>query len=247
MIDILLVGITGAMGKTILESLPDDMNVVSGVGQGTLPNSNVPVYTDFNAVKESFDVIVDFSHVSLLNEVLKFAQHHKKPLLIASTGLMDSDHEKIDEASKYIPIIQSGNYSFGVYALNQAVSLLAEILQDSDIEIVEKHHRYKQDAPSGTAQMLVDQVLNKRGNMNLIYGREGQTGLRQPNDLAVHALRGGTIVGEHSVLFAMEDELIEIKHQAASKKIFAQGAFKAIRFILKQTKGRYGLEDVVHD
>lgn len=246
MIDILLVGITGAMGKTILDHLPEDMNVVAGVGQGNLNKSSIPVYPTFDNIQEPFDVIVDFSHVSLLNDVLAFAQSKKKPLLIASTGLTDTDHQNIDKASKYIPIVQSGNYSFGVYALNKAVSLLAEILKDSDIEIIEKHHRYKQDAPSGTAQMLADEVLKVRGDMNLIYGREGQTGVRHKNDLAVHAIRGGTIVGEHSVLFALDDELVEIKHQASSKNIFAQGAFKTVRFILKQPVGRYNLEDVVH-
>lgn len=246
MIDILLVGITGAMGKTILDHLPEDMKVVAGVGQGNLNQSKIPVYETFNTIQEPFDVIVDFSHVTLLNDVLEFAQSKKKPLLIASTGLTDQDHDSIDQASKHIPIVQSGNYSFGVYALNKAVSLLSEILKDSDVEIIEKHHRYKQDAPSGTAQMLADEVLKVRHDMNLIYGREGQTGVRNKNDLAIHAIRGGTIVGEHSVIFALDDELVEIKHQASSKNIFAQGAFKAVRFILNQPAGRYNLEDVVH-
>ncbi len=244
MIKILLVGATGAMGKTILETLPQDMAVINGIGQGEL--DNLEVFETFEDLENEFDVIVDFSHVSLLEKTLQYALKHQRPLLIASTGLQEKHHALIDEASQAIPIIQSGNYSFGVYALNEAVKLLTKILKDSDIEITEKHHRYKKDAPSGTAQMIVDSVLSQRESGRVIYGREGQSDVRDPKEIAVHALRGGTIVGEHSVLFALEDEEIEIKHHASSKKIFAEGAYKAIRFIIQKEKGRYGLEDVVN-
>lgn len=245
MIKILFVGITGAMGQTFLSVLPQDMRIVSGVGKGIL-DVDFPIYESITEVTEDFDVIVDFSHVNLLDGVLDFALEHKKPLLIASTGITETLHDKIDAISQSIPIVQSGNYSYGVYALTQAVKLLSEILEDTDVEIIEKHHRFKKDAPSGTAEMLVNAVEQVRGDMDIHYGRSGQSDDRNVNDLGVHSIRGGTIVGEHSVIFADIDEVVEITHTAASKKIFAKGAFKAIYFIVKQDVGRYDLGDVVH-
>lgn len=246
MIKVLLCGYNGAMGETILNSLPQDFKVVSGVAKDT-DERNFETVTKIEDVKEDFDLIIDFSHVSLLKDVIQFAQSKKKPLLIASTGITDEYHRLIDEASLEIPIVQAGNYSLGIYALTEAVEKLASILDDYDLEIIEKHHRYKKDSPSGSAEMMFEALNKSRENLYPVYGRTGQSEEKLPNEVGIHSLRAGTIVGEHSVIFSGEDEVLEVKHSASSKKIFAMGAYKAARYIITKKTGRYSLKDVVEN
>lgn len=246
MIRILLCGYNGAMGETIMQNLPRDMKIVSGISKD-VDQRDFETVSSFDQVKEAFDVIVDFSHVSLLDDVLQFACAQKKPLIIASTGITQSHHQKIDEVSQSIAVVQSGNYSLGVYALNEAMATLSRILDDYDKEIIEKHHRYKKDAPSGTAQMMFDTLKNENPDLYPSYGRHGLSDTKDPLEVGIHSLRAGTIVGEHSALFAGEDEVLEIKHTAFSKRIFAVGAFKAIRYVLSKETGRYQLKDVVEN
>ncbi|HZJ86966.1 MAG TPA: 4-hydroxy-tetrahydrodipicolinate reductase [Erysipelothrix sp.] len=246
MIKILLTGYNGAMGETVLNNLPQDMKVVSGISQH-LDQRDFETNTNLSDVKEAFDVILDFSHVSFLDEVLDFAQANKKPLVIASTGITEKLHNKIDAYAKEIPIVQAGNYSLGVYALNEAIRKVHHILDDYDVEILEKHHRYKKDAPSGTAEMMFETLQESNDALYLTYGRQGQSDAKDKNEVGMHSLRSGTIVGEHSILFAGEDEVLEIKHTASSKTIFAMGAFKALRYVLNKDKGRYTLKDVVEN
>lgn len=246
MIKILLHGYNGAMGKTILETLPRNMEVVVGVAH-TIDVQSFPTYDDIFAVKEDFDIIVDFSHVSALENVLNFALERNKPLLIASTGITEEINQKIDEVSKSIPLVQAGNYSIGIYAMNKVAKELALILDDFDLEIVEKHHKFKKDAPSGTAEMLFDSLQEARKNLKPVYGREGQSDTKDISEVGMHSLRQGTVIGEHSVYFAGLDELIEIKHTALSKKVFAKGTFKAVNYLLNKTNGRYTLEDVIEN
>ncbi len=246
MIKVLLVGYNGAMGETILATLPQDFEVVCGISKD-LETRSFETVTRFEEITQDFDVIVDFSHASFLDSVLEFAQSVKKPLLIASTGISDAQHQLIDTVSQNIPIVQAGNYSLGVYAINEAITKLASILDDFDLEIIEKHHRYKKDAPSGTAEMMFDALNESRKNLYPVYGRSGQSDLKHLNEVGMHSLRSGTIVGEHSVIFAGEDEVLEIKHSAYSKKIFAMGAYKAVRYIVSKTSGRYTLKDVVEN
>ncbi len=246
MIKVLLTGYNGAMGETVLNSLPRDMRVVCGISQH-LDQRDFQTVTHFKDVDVEFDVILDFSHVSLLDDVLDFALKHQKPLVIASTGITETLHQKIDEASQAIPIVQSGNYSIGVYALNEAIKKVYNILDDYDLEIIEKHHRYKKDSPSGTAEMMFEALQTQNNELFLTHGRSGQIESKNPNEVGMHSLRAGTIVGEHSLIFSGEDEVLEIKHTASSKKIFAMGAFKAVRYVLPQDKGRFTLKDVVED
>lgn len=246
MIKILLVGYNGAMGNTIVESLPHDIEVVVGVSKDKEARS-FKTHRKLENVDRYFDVIMDFSHASFLDEVLDFAYEKKKPLLIASTGITEAQHEKIDAYSKEIPIVQAGNYSLGIYAMQEAVKNLSHILDDFDLEIIEKHHKYKQDAPSGTAEMLFESLKETREDLYPVYGREGQSGTKKAEEVGIHSLRQGTQVGEHSVIFAGEDEIVEIKHAAFSKKIFATGAFKALRYIVTKENGRYTLKDVVEN
>lgn len=243
---VILCGVSGAMGKTVLETLPQDMTIVAGVAKDVI-DCDFKIYEEISLVQEAADIIIDFSHVSLVPSIIEYALEKKLPLLIASTGLTDSIHSQIDNASQTIPIMQSGNYSFGVYAMMKAVHLLTRIMDDADIEIVEKHHRFKKDAPSGTAQMLFNTIKNIDNDFYPVYDRSNAHEIKDIKEVGIHSIRSGTIVGEHTVSFALDDELVEITHKARSKKIFANGAYKAARFLLTKETGRYSLEDVVED
>ena len=165
-------------------------------------------------------------------------------MVIATTGYSDAQLKKIKELSTKVPVLFSGNYSLGVILLNRLVKLATPVLKDTfDIEIIEKHHNKKVDAPSGTAKMLVNAV-NADGDMNIVYGREG-VAKRQKNDVGVHAIRGGTIVGEHQVIYAGTDEVLTLTHQAHSKAIFAKGALKGAQWLVKKPNGLYNMEDVL--
>ena len=246
MIKLILCGVSGAMGKTLLESLPQDMRVVAGVAKDSVEGVDFPIYATIDDVIEPADLIVDFSHVSLVAAILAYAVEKNVPLLIASTGLTQEIQTQIDQASITIPIMQSGNYSFGVYAMMQAVSLLTELLADSDIEIVETHHKFKKDAPSGTAEMLFDTVKETRTDAVPVFNRASLHTEKEVNEVGIHSIRLGTAVGEHTVSFALDNEVVEVTHKAQSKRIFALGAFKAARYLLTKQPGRYTLEDAVH-
>ncbi len=245
-IKILLCGHNGAMGKVVQSCLPNGMQIVAGVADKTTEEAFEQA-TSIEDIQSNFDIILDFSHVSLMESILDFAVAKKKPLVIATSGITEELHKKIDAASKIIPIVQAGNYSLGVYAVQETVKKLASILSDFDLEIVEKHHRYKKDSPSGTAEMLFEALNESRGNLKPIFGRGGQYPSKPANEVGYHSLRAGTIVGEHSVIMAGEDEVVEIKHSAFSKKIFAMGAFKAIRYVVEKQNGRYTLKDVIEN
>jgi 4-hydroxy-tetrahydrodipicolinate reductase len=198
-------------------------------------------YQSFGEVKEEVDVIIDFSHPSMLKDVLDFAVSKQVPLVIATTNIDDEGQTLIQEASKQIPILYTKNTSLGVNVLRDVVRQLASVLGDFDIEIVESHHNKKIDAPSGTAKLFVDEIKQSR-DINVLYGRHGES-KRQSNDVTVHAVRGGTIMGEHRIIFAGNDEVIELKHTALSKSLFAEGAIVAGRFLVKQEAGLYDMKD----
>lgn len=245
---ILLSGYSGAMGRELTKLCQEDnkYEIVAGYARKKTEDTAYPVYNNILDIKEDVDVIIDFSNVEALTDVLKYGIVRNVPMVIASTGLGDMEFDEIKKASMYIPIIQSGNMSLGINTLINIVEKVAASLNSFDVEIIEKHHRYKVDAPSGTAQMLVNAVKSGKGDINnLVHGREGNETKRQEGDLGVHSIRGGTIVGEHSVIFAGEDEVVEIKHTASSKRIFANGALKAAEFIVTKTKGLYTMEDVI--
>lgn len=242
---ILLSGYNGVMGHVVSELTSD---IVAGYSN-VLADASFPVYTDLSEIKEDFDVILDFSHPSALKDILNKAVSVKKPLVIAATGLDEGHHQMIDLASSHIPVLQSGNFSLGINAMLDITTALSKMLEGYDVEIIEKHHNLKVDAPSGTAEMLLGSVLEASDDRDhAVYGRHGNDAKRTASEVGVHAVRGGTIVGEHSVIFAGVDEVIEIKHTAFSKKIFAQGALKACKFMVSAKAGRYEMKDVLnHD
>ncbi len=191
------------------------------------------------------DVLIDFSYPGNLEKVLAYGKETGCALVIGTTGLSKEQIASIEEASREIPIVFSTNYSLGVAALRKAVSLLRGILLENgfDAEIVETHHHKKADAPSGTAKTLLS-LLDPDNEYEHVYGRSGQVGARK-KEIGIHAVRGGTVAGEHSVYFFGEDETIELRHSASSRQIFVNGAILAAKFICGKEKGLYNTDDVL--
>lgn len=246
--NIILSGCTGSMGKVITDLIlkeKTEFEIVAGYAREKEEGFSYPIYENIMDIKEKGDILIDFSSHSSLESVLEYALLEKIPVVLASTGYSEEQIEKIKISSKDIPILFSGNMSIGVNVLLGAIESLASDLEGFDIEIIEKHHKYKTDSPSGTAEMLFD-AANK-GREDSLFKNQSRYGLdlsRDSNEVGMHSIRGGTITGEHSVIFAGLDETIEIKHTASSKKIFAMGALKASSFIMGKEKGLYDMRDV---
>ncbi len=250
MIKVLVCGIGGHMGANIVGLLKDDdqAQVVCGVDIKAPEGCNVPVYSSFSGVKESVDVIIDFSSPSIVRSELEWAVSRGVPAVLATTGYSAEDLEFIEKCSEKIAVFRTANFSLGVNLLVKLVRQAAEALGGNfDIEIIEKHHNLKKDAPSGTALMLADSVNAAfDGGKPYLYGREGAVGKRG-NEIGIHAVRGGTIVGEHDVLFAGEDEVITLSHSVRSKKVFAAGAIRAAKWVAGKPAGRYDMTDVLEN
>lgn len=212
----------------------------------TASNELPPIYTSFNEVKESVDVIIDFSSPAVLKDELAWAQKRNIPVVLASTGYTKDDLNLIENASRKVAVFKTGNFSLGINLLVKLVKKAAETLgEEFDIEIIEKHHRLKVDAPSGTALMLADGANSAfGGNRDYLNGREGIVGKRG-NEIGIHAVRGGTIVGEHEVIFSGEDEIITLSHSARSKRVFAVGAIRAAKWVCGKPAGLYDMTDVL--
>lgn len=243
----LICGICGKMGQNLVNLLENDsdLQIVCGVDlnkKDGLP----PIYASFNDVKEKVDVIIDFSSPAVLKDELSWAVKHNVPVVLASTGYSESDLKLIDQTAEKIAVFKTGNFSLGINLLLKLVKKTAEVLGEKfDIEIIEKHHNQKVDAPSGTALMLAESA-NSAFNDGKPYvnGREGIVGKRK-NEIGIHAVRGGTIVGEHEVLFAGEDEIITLSHSARSKRVFAVGAIRSAKWIIGKPAGKYDMSDIL--
>lgn len=191
------------------------------------------------------DVAMDFSGKEAIGNILAYCTENQVPLVIGTTGHDEKDLQEIEEAARLIPIIKSGNYSLGVYVLKHLVREASRLLgEDADVEIIEKHHSRKKDAPSGTALLLADAVEEGGASHERVYGREGVSP-RKKGDLGIHAVRGGSIVGEHTVLFALEAESLELIHRGESRMLFARGAVRAAQFIGKQKSGLYDMDHMM--
>lgn len=251
MINIALVGANGKMGQVITKLLKENENakIVCGIDINTIIKNEFPVYTDLNDTKEAFDIIIDFSHPSSLESTLSYALEKEKPLVLATTGLSSEQMDEIKDASDKIPVFFSANMSLGINLIIDLAKKATSLLQDSfDIEIIEKHHNQKIDAPSGTALAIADAINDTCDKSNeYVYDRHSSRKKRSKNEIGIHSLRGGTIVGEHSVIFAGNDEIIELKHTATSKEIFAVGAIKAAKFLIGKNAGFYGMNDIIKE
>ena len=249
MTNIILSGCGGKMGGVITDIVKADENatIVCGLDINENVSRGYPVYKSAEEIRETADVIIDFSHPSALDGILKLAKAKNIPVVLATTGYTENEIEKIKEAAKEIPVFFTFNFSLGVNLLVALSKKAAEVLgNDFDIEIVEKHHNQKLDAPSGTAIMLAN-ALNSvfDDKMMYEYDRHSKRAKRAKNEIGIHSVRGGTIVGEHDVIFAGRDEVITLSHSAGSKQVFAAGSVKAAKFIVGKNPGMYDMNDVI--
>ena len=251
MLKLVISGCNGYMGRVLTRVASEDaaIEVVAGFDPNqTEPAPSYPVYVFPHVFIGDVDVIVDFSVPDALNELLPYAVERKIPLVLCATGYTKEQLTDIENATKSIPVFRSGNMSLGINLLIDLIKRACEVLGDSyDIEIIERHHKRKVDAPSGTALMLAEAAASSLPhNIEYIYERESKRQPRQKHEIGISALRGGTIVGEHEVIFAGLDEVIELKHQAASRDVFAVGAVRAAKFLAKINKpGMYNMSDVL--
>lgn len=233
MTDIILHGCHGKMGRAVAlasENFPE-ATIVYGVDRNLHGQHLFPVYFSMTQGPDSGDVIIDFSSHDAIPSVLEFAISRKLPVVIASTGLTSAEQEQIHKASLQIPIFHAPNFSLGINLIAACIELITPVLgHDFDIEIIDKHHREKKDAPSGTALQL--------GQTAKIFGEPGK-------EIGITSLRAGTIPGEHTVIFAGPDEIIELKHTAYSRDVFAQGALKAAAFLVGKPPGLYTMKDLI--
>ena len=248
MIKILVCGIGGKMGANLVELLSGDKQaeIVCGVDLHAPENIKVPVYSAFSDVKEKVDVIIDFSSPAVIKSEMDWAVKNNVPAVLACTGYSAEQLKFIDGCAEKIAVFRTANFSLGVNLLVKLVKKASETLGEGfDIEIIEKHHNQKVDAPSGTALMLADSVNSAfDGCKEYLNGRSGNVGKRG-KEVGIHAVRGGTIVGEHDVMFAGEDEIITLSHSARSKRVFAAGAIKAAKWLADKPAGKYDMNDVL--
>lgn len=248
MIKAILVGACGKMGLNVTARAKEDseIKIVAGIDKYNC-GMEYPVFPAFNDITTTADVIIDFSNPSLLDDLLEYATAKKLPIVIATTGYTDTQIEKIKATSKIIPIFFTFNMSIGVNLLCSLAKKAASILGDGfDIEIVEKHHNQKLDAPSGTAIMLANSINTVFDDkLAYEYDRHSKRAKRPKNEIGIHSVRGGTIVGEHDVIFAGCDEVITLSHAAHSKQVFATGAIKAAKFLVTKPCGLYDMNDIM--
>ena len=250
MINVLISGALGRMGKKVYEACinSNELLPVCGVDR-FCDNSkpNFPIYDGYDKVKEKVDVIIDFSAPATLPSILDYAIKNGTPAVLCATGYSETDVANVNEASKKVALFRSANMSLGVNVLIDLVKKASAVLgANFDIEIIEKHHNQKVDSPSGTALMLADGVKEVLPEKFYLYGREGMVGKRDKNEIGIHAVRGGNIVGEHDVIFAGENETVTLSHHAQDRGVFANGAVAAAKFIADKKNGLYNMTDVIN-
>ncbi len=249
---IIICGYNGKMGQAISNAVQKytDCKVIAGVDiSEKTQNSNCPIFKNLNDVQEKADVIIDFSNPAALNSLLDYSLKTKTPAVICTTGFSDEQINKIKETSKFVPIFYSQNMSLGINLILELSKMATKILgNDFDIEIIEKHHHHKIDAPSGTALMIANEISSvMEQTPEYIYDRTQKRAPRTKNEIGIHSVRGGSITGDHEVLFAGEKEVITISHHAESREIFANGAIKAAYYLISQSNGLYSMKDMINN
>lgn len=249
MVRILLNGCCGKMGQIIVESSNNFPNIEIVAGIDKYPNNkyNFKIFTNVNEVDIDYDVLIDFSRPEALKDLLNLSIRKNKPIILCSTGYNEKDLDLITEKSNIIPIFKSANMSLGINLINSLLKKIVPILYENyDIEIIEKHHNQKVDSPSGTALLLADTIKDLVSNeIKYVYGRKGIS-KRETNELGIHSVRGGSIVGDHDIIFAGSGEIIELSHKALSREVFAVGALKAAEYMCDTILPRlYNMEDVI--
>lgn len=247
MIKVLINGINGKMGKEVAHLVLEDnaLHLLGGLDHKVTHNLPSPIFTDVNDILENPDVIIDFSIPNATINLLPYCIKNHIPLVIATTGFNESEQNEILQASSHIPIFQSANMSYEITLISHIISELSKKLPEAEIEIVETHHDQKKDSPSGTALMLAN-AINKANNNKFLYdfNRMQKCEKRTSNEIGFSSIRGGNIVGEHSILFFSPDETLEIKHCAHSRSIFAKGSIYAAKFLIGKKAGLYSMDDL---
>lgn len=249
MINVTITGANGKMGKVIASVIKErtDCKVISGIDLITTPTPDFTVYAKPQELPVKPDVIIDFSHPSALNDLIEYGLSTGTAIVFATTGYTEEQIAQIKKASEQIPVFFTFNMSLGINLLCKLAKTAAEILGGQfDIEIVEKHHNQKIDAPSGTAIMLANVINETLDNKyQYVYDRHSQRKKRDKNEIGMHSIRGGTIVGEHDIIFAGRDEVITLSHSAASKEVFAVGSVNAAVFLANQQAGLYDMAALI--
>ncbi len=251
MTNLILCGCGGKMGQAIIRAAEGkDCRIVAGVdinADAVAPVCDFPVYQSISEFPGKSDVIIDFSHHTALPTLLAYAEKTGTALVVATTGHTEEEKAQMMAASAHVPVFFSGNMSIGINLLLELCRTAAKTLGESfDVEIIEKHHNQKLDAPSGTALMIADALAKEREATDYTYDRHAVRGKRRPEEIGIHSLRGGTIVGEHEVLFAGNNEMISLTHTATSREIFANGALKAAVYMKGKPAGMYNMSDLIN-
>ena len=250
MVKIIMHGCNGHMGQVIsgiVEKDPD-AEIVAGIDIADQGKNSYPVFTDIDTCQVEADAIIDFSSAKATDKLLEYSAARQIPVVLCSTGLSEEQLAKVEETSKKVAVLKSANMSLGINTLLKLVQDAAKVLATAgfDMEIVEKHHRLKVDAPSGTALALADSINEAMDNQyHYVYDRSQKREKRDDKEIGISAVRGGTIVGEHEIIFAGQDEVIEFKHTAYSKAVFGKGAVEAAKFLAGKPAGRYDMSDVI--
>ena len=248
MIEVMVNGCNGKMGQIVSELVDKNEDMVLKCGADKIDTGYLtyPVYTNLNEIPEKPDVIIDFSVPVATFGALEYAKNNNIPIVIATTGFTGEEEKRIMEYSKYIPVFKSANMSFSINMFEHLLKEIAPKLKDTDIEIVETHHNRKIDSPSGTAQMLANTINEALGgDYTYEYDRHNNHEKRGAKEIGITSIRGGNIVGEHSVMFFGDYETFEIKHISYSRNVFAEGAVKAAKFIVGKDNGFYNMDVLV--
>ena len=249
MIKVLLNGCNGKMGKVVTSSAKSfsDIEIVAGVDKSGEQLDNYPVFQSLKDCTIPVDVVIDFSRADAIYDLINYCKKNNSSIIVCSTGFSEDALNFINDASKEIAIFRSANMSIGINVLSAVLKKVSPYLyNDFDIEIVEKHHNQKVDAPSGTAILLADVIKDSlESEPQYIYGREGSP-KRSKGEIGLHAIRGGNIVGDHEVIFAGAGEVLEFTHKAISREVFAQGALKAAMFMKDKKSGLYNMDDMIN-
>ncbi len=244
---ILICGVGGRMGREVAKLALEGMRgavPVAGLDVIPVDTREFPTYTSWDAVEEAVDCIIDFSHHTATNELLRFAVAHRIPVVLATTGHTEDELNRIQQASRQIPVFHSANMSLGIALLVELAKMTAKTFPEADIEIIETHHNRKADAPSGTALLLANALRRIRHQANFVFGRSGQA-KRTPEEIGIHAVRMGNVIGTHEVIVGTDTQTITLKHEAHSRALFAEGALAAAEFLLEKPAGLYDMNSMI--
>lgn len=251
MVNIAVCGACGKMGRFIYDVISErsDCKIIAGIDKFGEPYAEFPIVRSASELKEKPDVIIDFSHPSALDDLTSYGLINGVPLVLATTGYNDEQIQKIHKTAEQIPVFFTFNMTLGINLLAELAQTAAKVLGDQyDIEIIEKHHNQKIDAPSGTAIMLADAINNVLDEKyTYTYDRHSVRAKRSKTEIGMHSVRGGTIVGEHEIIFAGRDEVITLKHEAHSKQVFAVGAVNAAVFLAGKSAGIYNMANLLSE